>query len=182
MPSIRQPSKAKVLYSGRAKPLQASAHAYQEVVALRDVFTYTVTTPSAALAPKTLKITLGSGDQAALEDPLIEAIPVNGNLFVTKGDAPGKYVVQPYSGDFAKALDRVANHEFEKARFYSGEERKERDKLRQLREKYRLDNNPALNIRREDIERAVSKLVGMPIEAIRQSPNGNSDDSGSTSN
>jgi hypothetical protein len=51
-----------------------------------------------------------------------------------------------------------------------------------LREKYRLDNNPALNIRREDIERAVSKLVGMPIEAIRQSPNGNPDDSGSTSN
>jgi ATP-dependent Clp protease ATP-binding subunit ClpC len=75
----------------------------------------------------------------------------------------------------------IANHEFEKARFYSGEERKERDNLRRLREKYRLDDNPALNIRREDIERAVSKLVGMPIEAIRRSPNGDPDDSGSTS-
>jgi len=54
----------------------------------------------------------------------------------------------------------IANHEFEKARFYSQEERKERDNLKQLREKYKLDNNPALNIRREEIEKAVSKLVG----------------------
>ena len=76
----------------------------------------------------------------------------------------------------------IANHEFEKARFYSGEERKERDNLKQLREKYRLDDNPALNIRREDIERVVSKIVGVPIEAIRRSPNGDPDDSGSTSN
>ena len=75
----------------------------------------------------------------------------------------------------------IANHEFEKARFYSQEERKERDNLKQLREKYKLDNNPAFNVGREDIERAVSKLVGIPIEAIRRSPNGNPDDSGPTS-
>jgi ATP-dependent Clp protease ATP-binding subunit ClpC len=54
----------------------------------------------------------------------------------------------------------VANHEFEKARFYSQEERKERGNLKQLREKYRLDNNPALNIGREEIDEAVSKLIG----------------------
>jgi len=64
----------------------------------------------------------------------------------------------------------IANHEFEKARFYSQEERKERDNLKQLREKYKLDNNPALNIRREEIEKAVSKLVG------------NSGDAGATTN
>jgi len=75
----------------------------------------------------------------------------------------------------------IANHEFEKARFYSQEEHKERDNLKQLREKYKLDNNPAFNVGREDIERAVSKLVGIPIEAIRRSPNGNPDDSGPTS-
>ena len=34
----------------------------------------------------------------------------------------------------------IANHEFEKARFYSDEERKERENLRQLREKYNLDD------------------------------------------
>ncbi len=75
----------------------------------------------------------------------------------------------------------IANHEFEKARFYSDEERKERDNLKQLREKYKLDDNPAFNVGREEIERAVSKLVGIPIEAIRRSPNGNPDDSGPTS-
>ena len=35
----------------------------------------------------------------------------------------------------------IANHEFEKARFYSDEERKERENLRQLREKYNLDDS-----------------------------------------
>ena len=33
----------------------------------------------------------------------------------------------------------IANHEFEKARFYSDEERKERENLRLLREKYNID-------------------------------------------
>jgi len=53
----------------------------------------------------------------------------------------------------------IANHEFEKARFYSQEERKEQDNLKQLREKYKLNDNPALTVRREEIEKAVSKLV-----------------------
>ena len=54
----------------------------------------------------------------------------------------------------------IANHEFEKARFYSQEEQKERENLKQLREKYKLDNSPVLTISREEIEKAVSKLVG----------------------
>jgi ATP-dependent Clp protease ATP-binding subunit ClpC len=54
----------------------------------------------------------------------------------------------------------ILNHEFEKARFYSDEERKERENLRELRKKYNLEDNPALNIGREEIESAVSKLVG----------------------
>jgi peroxiredoxin len=91
--------------------LQASALAYQQVVALSDVFTYTVTTPNAVLPPKTLEITLGSGTQVALKDPLIEAVAFDGSLFVTKSDAPGKYVVRPYSGDFAKALDAVVGEQ-----------------------------------------------------------------------
>lgn len=64
----------------------------------------------------------------------------------------------------------VANHEFEKARFYSDEEHKERDNLKSLREKYKLQDNPALNVGRKEIEKAVGKLVG------------NSADSGLTTN
>ena len=59
----------------------------------------------------------------------------------------------------------IANHEFEKARFYSQEERKESDNLKQLREKYKLDNNPAFNVGREEIERAISKLIGSADES-----------------
>ena len=70
----------------------------------------------------------------------------------------------------------IANHEFEKARFYSDEERKERDNLEQLRKKHNLDENPACNIRCEDIEKAVSKLTGMPLTAIRQSRTANPGD------
>jgi ATP-dependent Clp protease ATP-binding subunit ClpC len=54
----------------------------------------------------------------------------------------------------------IANHEFEKSRVYSQEERKERDNLKQVREKYKLDDTPALNVRPQEIERAVNKLVG----------------------
>ena len=56
----------------------------------------------------------------------------------------------------------IANHEFEKARLYSDEERKERHNMGELREKYKLDNNPALTVSREEIERAVSKLLDTP--------------------
>jgi ATP-dependent Clp protease ATP-binding subunit ClpC len=72
----------------------------------------------------------------------------------------------------------IANHEFEKARFYSAEEPKERDNLTQLREKYGLNNNPAWTIRKEAIQGAVSKLVGTPIEAIGRPPNADPGDSG----
>ena len=56
----------------------------------------------------------------------------------------------------------IASHEFEKARFYSDEERKLRNNLRELREKYKLDSNPALMVSREEIESAVRKLLDTP--------------------
>jgi ATP-dependent Clp protease ATP-binding subunit ClpC len=62
----------------------------------------------------------------------------------------------------------IGNHEFEKARFYSDEERKERENLRQLRTTHKLDDSPALTVRREDIENVVSKLTGLPVSEIRQ--------------
>src|SRR5213595_815628 len=51
----------------------------------------------------------------------------------------------------------IANHEFEKARFYSDEERKERENLRALREKYHLDESSTGVVGREDIEDVVSR-------------------------
>ena len=54
----------------------------------------------------------------------------------------------------------IANHEFEKARFYSDEERKERENLRALRDKYHLDESSSGIVTREDIEDVVSALDG----------------------
>ena len=99
-----------------------------------------------------------------------------------QGSLPGEVVdIQKRIRFIVQRMEAsIANNEFEKARFYSHEERKERDNLKQLREKYKLDDNPALVVRREDIERAVSKLAGMPIEAILRSRTSDPNDSGST--
>jgi len=37
------------------------------------------------------------------------------------------------------SVDAIFNHEFEKARFYSDQESRERENLRLLREKYKID-------------------------------------------
>jgi ATP-dependent Clp protease ATP-binding subunit ClpC len=62
----------------------------------------------------------------------------------------------------------IANHEFEKARFYSDEERKERENLRAMRDKYHLDDSSAGIVTREDIEDVVSRWTGVPITSIKE--------------
>ena len=62
----------------------------------------------------------------------------------------------------------IANHEFEKARFYSDEERKERESLRLLRDKYHLDDSTAGIVGREDIEDVVSRWTGVPVTSIKE--------------
>ena len=79
-----------------------------------------------------------------------------------QGSLPGEVVeIQKRIRFIAERTEAsIGNHEFEKARFYSQEERKERHNLKQAREKYRLDNNSAFKIGRKEIDAAVSKLVG----------------------
>src|SRR5512138_2714336 len=62
----------------------------------------------------------------------------------------------------------IANHEFEKARFYSDEERKERENLRGLRDKYHLDESSTGVVGREDIEDVVSRWTGVPVTSIKE--------------
>jgi ATP-dependent Clp protease ATP-binding subunit ClpC len=62
----------------------------------------------------------------------------------------------------------IANHEFEKARFYSDEERKERENLRQLREKYNLDDTSTGVVGKDDIEDVVARWTGVPMTAIKE--------------
>src|SRR5947209_5070469 len=62
----------------------------------------------------------------------------------------------------------IANYEFQKARFYSDEERKERENLRGLREKYHLDESATGVVNREDIEEVVSRWTGVPVTSIKE--------------
>ncbi len=62
----------------------------------------------------------------------------------------------------------IANHEFEKARFYSEEERKEKENLRQLRERLKLDDSTTGIVTREDIEEVVSRWTGVIVTTIKE--------------
>ena len=62
----------------------------------------------------------------------------------------------------------IASHEFEKARFYSEEERKEREHLRTLREKYHIDETAMGSVTREDIEEVVARWTGVPVTSIKE--------------
>ncbi|MSO18923.1 MAG: ATP-dependent Clp protease ATP-binding subunit [Acidobacteria bacterium] len=62
----------------------------------------------------------------------------------------------------------IAQHEFEKARFYSDEERKERENLRELREKFHLDDTSGAVVTKEDIEDVVSRWTGVPVTTIKE--------------
>jgi ATP-dependent Clp protease ATP-binding subunit ClpC len=62
----------------------------------------------------------------------------------------------------------IAAHEFEKARFYSEEERKEKENLRVLRERYKLDDASTGIVTREDIEEVVSRWTGVAVTSIKE--------------
>lgn len=62
----------------------------------------------------------------------------------------------------------IANHEFEKARFYSDEERKERENLRVLREKYNIDDTVTAAVTKDDIEDVVARWTGVPMTSIKE--------------
>jgi ATP-dependent Clp protease ATP-binding subunit ClpC len=57
----------------------------------------------------------------------------------------------------------IANHEFEKARFYSDEERKERENLLALREKYSPDDLLSNEVSREDVEEVIARWSIYPF-------------------
>src|SRR5260370_39321612 len=62
----------------------------------------------------------------------------------------------------------IANHEFEKARFYSEEERKEKENLRRLRKRFKLDDASTGIVTREDIEEDDSRCTGIRVNTLKE--------------
>ena len=56
----------------------------------------------------------------------------------------------------------IANHEFEKARFYSMEENKERENLRALGEMHKLDDSALGIVGLKDVEEVVARWATYP--------------------
>jgi ATP-dependent Clp protease ATP-binding subunit ClpC len=56
----------------------------------------------------------------------------------------------------------TANHEFEKARYYSEEERKQREILDALREKLPVDDSPSDVVGRDQLKEVVSRWAAYP--------------------
>ena len=87
--------------------LTAAARAYQTIPGLKETFVYVVKGANADRQPKEIEIRLGSGTDASVYDGFICAVAVGSRFFVTKSDAPAKYVERPFTGDFGKALSSV---------------------------------------------------------------------------
>jgi peroxiredoxin len=87
--------------------LAASARAYRAVPALRDTMTYVVRGPNMDREPKKIEIRLGAGRDASVADALLSATALGNQFYVTKSDAPGKYVARTSTGDFGKTLVSV---------------------------------------------------------------------------
>jgi ATP-dependent Clp protease ATP-binding subunit ClpC len=66
----------------------------------------------------------------------------------------------------ARHQNAVENNEFEKARFYSDEERTQREALAQLHMKHNIPERQAVT--QADIEEALARCTGMPIAAVRE--------------
>lgn len=66
-----------------------------------------------------------------------------------------------------KMEDAIASHEFQKARYYSDQERKEREKLSELEEKHHV--TAVAPVTREAIEEVLSGWTGIPVSKIRES-------------
>ena len=60
-----------------------------------------------------------------------------------------------------KEEDSLSNHEFEKARFFSDEARKERESLQALRERHRLSEN-AVRVAKQDLEDVIASWSQYP--------------------
>jgi ATP-dependent Clp protease ATP-binding subunit ClpC len=66
----------------------------------------------------------------------------------------------------ARHENAVENHEFEKARFYSDEERTQRENLAQLHLKHNIPERQVVT--QADIEEALARCTGMPLAAVRE--------------
>ncbi|MFZ1939704.1 MAG: Clp protease N-terminal domain-containing protein [Terracidiphilus sp.] len=139
-------------------------------------------------ALKTRKVRLEKFHEVSFEDQALEMAAQSASRYLPDRALPGKAIqlldaaaarvklrqdalpeevleVQKRIRFIVHRMDSaVANHEFEKARFYSEEEKKERENLRALREKYKLDDAASTEVRAEDVESVIARWSEYPFQ------------------
>jgi len=103
--------------------------------------------------------------ERSLPAKAIELLDAAGSLVRLRQAAPPDEVAEAEKRlkFIAQRLESaIANHEFEKARHYSDEERKERENLDVLRVKHHLSAPSAAVVGRDDIEQVISRWSAYP--------------------
>ncbi|MGA9671773.1 MAG: Clp protease N-terminal domain-containing protein [Terracidiphilus sp.] len=104
--------------------------------------------PESALPGKALELLDAAGSRMKLR----QAAPPQD---VAEAQKRIRFIVHRMEGS-------IANHEFEKARFYSDEEKKERESLRALRERYKLGDPSTIVVSGQDVEETITGWAGYP--------------------
>ena len=92
------------------RALESSARAYKNTVELHDKLSYVVTAPGSEQETKTEEYAFGPNGAVSVKNALLEAVAVNGKLYVTQSDVPDRYVAAIFEGDFGATLRRVAGN------------------------------------------------------------------------
>ncbi len=104
--------------------------------------------------------------KGTLPGKALELLDAAGSLVKLRGAAaiPAEIKeIQKRIGFLVNRMENcIANHEFEKARFYSDEERKDREKLRALRATYKLDEAAPGVVGLKDVEEMVARWASYP--------------------
>jgi ATP-dependent Clp protease ATP-binding subunit ClpC len=102
--------------------------------------------------------------ERALPGKAVELLDAAGSLAKLRQGAPPDTVVEVEKRIKFISLrgeSALANHEFEKAMFYSEEERKEKENLQALREKHRLSDSSPI-VARDHIEEVIARWSAYP--------------------
>ena len=103
--------------------------------------------------------------QRSLPGKAVELLDAAGSLVKLRQAAPPEEVAEAEKRlkFIAHRLERaIANHEFEKARHYSDEERKERENLAVLRARHPLTGSSSAAVGRDEIQEVVSRWSAYP--------------------
>jgi len=95
---------------GAKRVLETSVQAYKSAPALHDKLSYVVTAPGSEQETKTEEYSFGPNGTVSVKNALLEAVAVDGKLYVTQSDVPDKYVATNFSRDFGADLRRIAGN------------------------------------------------------------------------